>query len=337
MRALIVAPGRGSYDRNALGQLTGRAESLLDACDAHRRAHGRKPIRELDGAEAYRAALHVAGENASLLTFACSLADMGDLQDRFEPVGFVGNSMGFYTALALSGALSLSDAITLVDTMGAYQQGNVIGGQLLYPIHDATWHTDPEQRAVVDGVLAEIVAMGHVAVWSIDLGGYAVLGADKAGLELLKQRLPAVTRGSRTFPVQLPMHSAFHTSLMKATSERALDELGSLAFRAPALPLIDGRGFVFRPRWADPQALRDYTLGHQVYRPFDFTHAIHTALEHCAPDVVIALGPGNGLGGPLARTLVSVGWRGVQSRADFEDAGLLLSCGIPEQRAQILR
>lgn len=337
MRALIVAPGRGSYNRDGLGQLEGRAPVLLDRCDAHREAHGRRPVRELDAAEKYRAALHVAGENASLLTFACTMADFGDLSDTFEPVGFVGNSMGFYTALALAGALPLEDAITLVDTMGAYQQGNVIGGQLLYPMAGADWLEDPAQRALVDRTLTEIQSQGHTAEWSIDLGGYAVLGADKKGLELLKERLPPVTRGSRTFPLQLPMHSAFHTSLMRATSERAFAELGSLGFRAPELPLIDGRGFVFRPRWTDPAALRDYTLGHQVVRPFDFTTAIHTALEHCAPDVVVALGPGNGLGGPLARTLVRVGWRGIRSREAFENSGLLLSCGVPEQRAQLLR
>ena len=35
-------------------------------------------------------------------------------------------------------------------------------------------------------------------------------------------------------------------------------------------------------------------------------------------EVVIALGPGNSLGGPLARILVSEGWGGIQSRADLD-------------------
>lgn len=338
MRALIVTPGRGSYDRDGLGQLQGRAPELLAACDAYRVSQGRRPITELDAADKYRAALHVAGENASLLTFACTLADFHDLADRYEPVGFVGNSMGFYSALALSGALSLEDAITLVDTMGAYQTNNVIGGQVLYPLTDGAWRDDAEQRAVLEATLEGIVAEGHVAEWSIELGGYAVLGADTAGIQLLKERLPPVTKGPRTFPLQLPMHSAFHTSLMRATSERALRELGDLAFRAPTLPLIDGRGHVFRPHWTDPEALREYTLGHQVYRPFDFTTAVHTALQYCAPDVVIALGPGNGLGGPLARTLVKVGWRGHDTREAFEQADppVLRSFGVPDQRAELL-
>lgn len=339
-RALLVAPGRGSYSRDSLGGLTGRAPELLDVCDGFRAARGRPTVRALDGAEAYRSSLHVAGENASLLTFACSMSDAHDLSDRFDIVGVVGNSMGFYTALALAGALSLDDAVRLVDTMGAYQTRNVIGGQLLYPMSDGDWKTTPELRSVVEQALADVTAAGHVAEWSIELGGYAVLGADRPGVKALLAALPPVERGSRTFPLQLPLHSAFHTSLMQATSERAFEELGDLPFQAPRVPLIDGRGQVFRPRWSDPVALRDYTLGHQVVRPFDFTRAIETALAYCAPDVVIALGPGNGLGGPLARTLVHSHWRGVLDRNAFENAQasehpLLLSFGLPDQRDRL--
>ena len=343
-RALIVCPGRGSYDRAGLGQLRDRsppAQAIGDACDAHRVTHDRKPVSELDGAEAYRSSLHVAGENASLLTFACGLADLAELADRYTIVGVTGNSMGFYTALAASGALSLTDAVALVDTMGAYQTRNVIGGQVLYPMTDANWRTDPTKRARVDAVLETVRALGHTAEWSIELGGYAVLGADKLGVKALMEHLPSDVRGARTFPIQLPMHSAFHTSLMAATSERAFTDLAGLGFGAPTLPLVDGRGHVFRPEWADPTALRDYTLGHQVVRPFDFTTAVHTALQHCAPDVVIALGPGNALGGPLARILVETGWRGVASRADFDAAQaseepMLLSFGVRKQRERLV-
>ena len=44
-------------------------------------------------------------------------------------------------------------------------------------------------------------------------------------------------------------------------------------------------------RTADPEALRAYTSGEQVVRPYDFTTSIVTALHHCAPDVVVAQDP----------------------------------------------
>lgn len=340
MRTLIVCPGRGSYDRAGLGQLQDRSEAaraVIARCDAWRASVGEPTISELDAAEAYRTTLHVAGEHASLLTFACSLADLADLDlERHEIVGVTGNSMGFYTALAAAGALSLDDAIRLVDTMGRYQRGNVLGGQLLYPVCDEQWRADPQRLAAVEGALEAARAAGYGAWWSIRLGGHAVLGADREGLRALMANLPPIETPTRTFPLQLPLHSAFHTPLMAGTSERARAELHDLAFRAPDVPLIDGRGHVFRPRWTDPVALADYTLGHQVVEAYDLTVAVRAALHHCAPDRVVVLGPGNSLGGPLARILVGDGWGGVRDRGGFDARQaadpLLLSFGLPPQR-----
>lgn len=343
-RALVVCPGRGSYDRASLGQLQDRspaAREIIERCDAWRASVGEPTVSELDAAERYRTTQHVAGEHASLLTFACSLADFAEIdRSRYEIVGVTGNSMGWYTALAAAGALSMDDAIRLVDTMGRYQRRNVLGGQLLYPVTDEDWREDPERIARVDQALEEARAEGHGAWWSIRLGGHAVLGADATGLRFLQSRLPPIETSTRTFPLQLPLHSAFHTPLMQATSERAFVELGDLGFRAPEVPLVDGRGFVFRPRWADPRELRDYTLGHQVVLPYDFTTGLTAALHHVAPDVVIVLGPGNSLGGPVARILVQAAWRDVRTREAWStwqaDDPLLLSFGVAPQRRMLV-
>lgn len=342
IRTLLVCPGRGSYDRGQLGYLSDRspaAREAIAACDDHRRAQGRRPVSELDAADRYRAAWHVAGENASLLTAACSLADRAELSAEHRVVGVVGNSMGFYTALALAGALSRADAIRLIDTMGAYQAGHVIGGQLLYPLTDPDWQPDPARRQAVDEALRAAREAGHVAAWSIDLGSHAVLGADDDGVRVLQRALPPEERGSRTFPVRLPLHSAFHTPLMQDTSTRARRDLADLGFRPPEVPLIDGRGVVFRPRWAAPEALRDYTLGHQVVRPFDFRTALRTALRHCGPERVVLLGPGNALGAPTATVLVQEDWQGAGTREAFRqrqgDDPILLSFGLPEQRERL--
>lgn len=339
-RVLLVCPGRGSYDRSSLGWLKGRneaARAVIEACDRQRTRAGRVAVSALDAEPAYKTQSHVAGENASLLTFACSLADRFTLDaDRHEVVGVVGNSMGWYTALAVSGALSLEDAALLVDTMGSYQENNVIGGQILYPLSDEDWVEQPSLREAVEQALSEATRRGHVAEWSIHLGGFAVLGADSEGLKFLMSALPRQQRGERAFPLQLPLHSAFHTSLMEDTALRAGRELAGLRFRPPEIPLIDGRGVVFRPRTAEAEELRAYTLGHQVVRPYDFVTSVVTALHHCGPDRIVLLGPGNPLGGPVARILVQDGWRGMRTRAAFEaynrENPLLLSFGVTLQR-----
>lgn len=335
-RALLICPGRGSYGRDNLGCLAAVHSPALDVLDAYRAALGRPTVRELDAAPSYQARSHVAGENASILTAGVSLADLDQLDpERIRPVCVVGNSMGWYTALGAAGALSLPDTARLVETMGQAQKDNVIGGQILYPMVGEDWRSDPTRAGAVARALAEIPDL----FWSIRLGGQAVLGGTDAALAAAMAALPAVTLGSTPFPMRLPLHSAFHTPLMTQTSVNALASLADLGFDAPRLPLVDGAGRVWRPRAADPDALRAYTLGEQVVAAFDLGLAIRVALREYAPELIVLAGPGSNLGGAIAQTLIAEGWAGIRSREDFlerqSNNPVLLSMGRPDQRALV--
>lgn len=329
-RIAIVCPGRGSYTRDLLGSL--RKTPSIEAADRFRAALGRPTPSEMDAAESYSSRLHVAGENASILTMAASLGD-ADTFGNVSVACVIGNSMGWYTALAMAGALPLADAFTLVETMGQYQARNVIGGQVLYPLVDAEWRSLPSPE--LDAALREIPDL-H---WSIRLGGQAVIGGTQAALDALLKRLPVRKIGDREAPFQLPLHSAFHTPLLRDTSARAFADLAGLGWQAPDVPLIDGRGHVFRPRSADPAAIRDYTLGAQVVEPYDFGASVRVALREYAPDALVLLGPGGNLGGPVAQVLIEEGWRQLDSRAAFTrmqaEAPFVLSMARPEQRALV--
>lgn len=330
MRVAIVCPGRGSYTRELLGTL--KKTASVEAADRFRAALGRPTPSEMDAAPSYVSRLHVAGENASILTATASLADADALRD-VSVACVLGNSMGWYTALAVAGALPLADAFTLVETMGQYQADNVVGGQILYPLVDAEWRALPSPE--LDAALREIPDL-HV---SIRLGGQVVLGGTQVALDAAMKRLPPRKIGERDAPFQLPLHSAFHTPLLAATSARAFGDLAGLAWQAPRVPLVDGRGRVFRPWSASPEELRDYTLGAQVVEPYDFTASVRVALREYAPDAIVLLGPGGNLGGPVAQTLIADGWRGIASRAEFTrvqaEAPFVLSMARPEQRARV--
>lgn len=333
-RALVVCPGRGSYGRDSLGSLSGVKSPALDVFDALRARLGRPTVRELDAAPAYSARSHVAGEHASILTAGASLADLDQLSpEKVRPVAVIGNSMGWYTALGYAGALSLPDCGRLIETMGAYQADNVIGGQLLYPLVDEDWRPAPDRLALVEAALAEIPDL----YWSIRLGGQAVLGGTDEALGRALLELPITVLGGTSFPFRLPMHSAFHTPLLAGTSSRARADLADLGWRAPTLPLIDGSGHVWRPRAADPEAIADYTLGEQVMDTFDLAEALRVALREYAPEVILLPGPGSNLGGAIAQTIIAEGWSGIRSRADFlarqASDPILLALRRPEQRA----
>jgi hypothetical protein len=117
--------------------------------------------------------------------------------------------------------------------------------------------------------------------------------------------------------------------------------LGDLAMTRPRVPLVDGLGRVHRPWSADPDLMLDYTLGAQVTDPYNFTESLVVALHHTAPDVVVLLGPGNSLGGPVAATLVQVGWNGARTRDELvalqQERPSLLSFAVPAQRELLVR
>lgn len=333
--ALVVCPGRGSYARDCRGSLAGIDADWLQTMDRLRREAGRPTVSELDGADKYDLRRHVAGEHASLLTAAVSWRDWAAISpDKVQVVAVTGNSMGFYTALGVAGALDLEATTHLIDTMGAYQRDNVIGGQLLYPVVDDQWRKDPDLVALVERAVVDTPG----AFWSIRLGGQAVVGGGDEALAQLKQRLPEVQVGSHSYPLRLPLHSAFHTPLLNETSERALAEL-HLPFCAPSLPLIDGRGLVWRPRATAPSALAFYTLGTQVTETYDFTAALRVGLHEYAPNYIVLLGPGATMGSIAAQVMIELGWRGVRSKDDFLERQkhdpVVVSMRWPDQRALV--
>ncbi|MCB9793523.1 MAG: ACP S-malonyltransferase [Alphaproteobacteria bacterium] len=334
MRLLLLCPGRGSYGRAQLGSLQGPSPTL-DRLDAYRASLGRPTLRELDAAERFSPRLHLAGEHASLLTFGATLADLEQLDpQKARVVAVAGNSMGWYTALCAAGALSLDAAARLVETMGAYQAGKVIGAQLLYPVTGEDWRPDQELAARVQAALA------HPDVFlSIRLGGTVVLGVGREGQKHVLGTLPKLERGQNSFPLQLPLHSAFHTPLMADTSARARQELADLPFTEPTQSLVAGGGRLFR-LWASPSELADYTLGSQVVDPFDLSACLSAALGEFGPDAVLLPGPGESLGSAVAQVMIRIGWRGLRDRADFMEAQkgeqpVLISMSRPDQRARV--
>jgi [acyl-carrier-protein] S-malonyltransferase len=333
VRCLLVCPGRGSYGASELGQLSSR-HPVVAELDAFRRRLGRPALTELDQAPAFSPRLHAAGEHASLLTFACTAVDVAALSPEVEVVGVVGNSMGWYSALWAAGALQLGEAARLVETMGAYQANNVIGGQFVYPVVDEQWRPSAELAGLVARALEEPGV--HP---SIRLGGSVVLGVAEDSFERVKALLPKLSRGGHSYPLQLPLHSAFHTPLMAATAARAQQGLADLDVRRPATTMVDGHARVHRP-WVSPEALRQYTLGAQVTEPFDFSACLTTAVGELGPESIVIAGPGDTLGAPVAQALITRGFRGLRDRRDFLEAQagpspLVISMARSDQRTRV--
>ncbi len=338
--AVVICPGRGTYNKAELGTL-GRHfpdAELLARFDAMRTAEGQETLSALDGATRFSGAVHTRGDNASALIYAASLRDFLAIDgEAVRVVAVTGNSMGWYTALGCAGALSPEDGFMVVNTMGRLMHDALIGGQLVYPHMGAEWRPDPGRKAELLAQVAEIDAREcHRLALSIDLGGMLVLAGNDAGLAAFEAEAPPV---EGRFPLRLGNHAAFHTDLQAPVAERGRAKLSPALFGQPRLPLVDGRGAVWWPHGSDPQALWDYTLGHQVTEAYDFTAAIRTAAREFAPDLFIVTGPGTTLGGAVAQSLILTGWAGMGSKDDFkarQDATpMLVFMGLAEQRGMV--
>ncbi|MGI9368554.1 MAG: ACP S-malonyltransferase, partial [Ruegeria sp.] len=263
--AVLICPGRGTYNKPELGYLHGHHAGRMDmvrAFDAIRAETGQEAVTALDGASRFTVGKYSRGDIASPLIYAASLADTQVLADDVEVVAVTGNSMGWYIALAAAGALSPEDGFRVVNTMGTLMQDNLIGGQLVYPFVDEDWVDNPERKANLLSEVARINALqGHELALSIALGGMLVLAGNDAGLQAFEDSVPLL---QDRFPIRLPNHAAFHTHLQTPVAAEGRRRLGADLFGQPDLPMIDGRGKIWWPGATNPVDLWDYTLGHQV-------------------------------------------------------------------------
>ena len=335
-RAVVICPGRGTYTKTELGYLArhhAAKQALLQPFDARRRAQGQETLAELDGATSYSVARHTRGDNASALIYACTMADFHDIAG-VEVVAVTGNSMGWYSALACAGALSPEAGFEVVNTMGTLMQRRLIGGQVIYPFTDENWRPVPGRKAELLALAEAIAARpGHDLALSIDLGGMLVLAGNEAGLTAFEASVPPL---QSRFPMRLANHAAFHTALQAPVAAEGRAALPQSLFGLPNLPLIDGRGSIWWPGATDTEALRGYTLGHQVVEPYDFTHAITVAAREFAPDIFIITGPGTTLGGAVAQSLILADWAGIDTKSAFQARQsarpIVVSMGFDDQR-----
>lgn len=313
-RALLLCPGRGSYTEKSLRSLPPEHPWVTRA-EALRREYGLPSLRELDQASKWNANVHLEARNISPLIWLVSMLDCEAALAEHRVVAVAGNSMGWYTALAVAGALEFDDGFRLMQEMSILQQDHEGGGQIIYPQVGEDWRADP---TLVENVRRALATSNGEAFESILLGGQAVLAGSETGIAHLLKTLPRVKLGQNQYPFRLMGHGPYHTPLLEDVSASAKERLAHLDFRAPRVTLIDGRGARFTPWSTDVDALREYTLGAQVVTPYDFGLSVRVGLREYAPDIVVLPGPGNPLGSITAQILIQESWRGIRSRADFE-------------------
>ncbi len=229
--------------------------------------------------------------NAQLATFVMSLVVL-DAVERLgvSPGACAGHSLGEYTALVASGAMSFEDGVALVmargDAMG--RAGEDAPG----PMAALLGITDDDaevacQRAEGDVWVANYNAPGQVVI-------AGTVEAVKTASDLAKE-----LGARRVLPI--PVSGAFHTTLMSAARATLRKALGDALFRSPEIPVVanvDARIHVDPAEWPG-------LLSAQLCSPVRWRQSLET-LAGLGGSVFVELGPGGVLSGLARRSVPDV-------------------------------
>jgi [acyl-carrier-protein] S-malonyltransferase len=247
--------------------------------------------------------------NAQPAIVTLSLALLAIIQEKTDltPALVAGHSLGEYTALAATGALSVAETIKLARKRGKLMQ---LAGQ-----------EKPGGMAAIigldDNALAEICREAGVYIANYNSPGQVAISGEKDKIETAMAL--ATARGARKV-VLLQVSGAFHTPLMGLAAQGLSLAIGSLALLTPAMPIVANTDA--RPV-ATPEAIKK-ELSLQL------THAVQwqKSVEYmCAQGIetFVEIGPGKVLTGLIKRikpeaNTVNIGDAG--SLQEFLDKGL---------------
>jgi [acyl-carrier-protein] S-malonyltransferase len=223
-------------------------------------------------------------------------------KSRIQTPSFVaGHSLGEYTALAVAGVLSYSDAIFLSRERGRLMQ---------------------EAGKLISGAMAAILGMEESAVaalcketgtWlaNVNCPGQVVISGAKENIE--KALALAPSRGAlRAIPLQVS--GAFHTPLMQPAAQGLAEIISSLNFSEPNFPVIANTS-------AQPlnnaRSIREELLN-QLCNPVQWQRSVEYMISN-GVNTFVEVGPGKVLSNLIKRINKNVNILNIGESGDLKN------------------
>jgi len=198
------------------------------------------------------------------------------------PVILAGHSLGEYTALVASGAISFKDALPLVRYRAEVMQNAVPAGvgamAALLGLDDET----------VRAVCIEAAQNEVLEAVNLNSPGQVVIAGNKAaverGMELAKAK---GAKRALPLPVSVPSHCA----LMKPAASQLAEYLKNVTVNAPQIPVLHNADVA---AYSDGEKIKD-ALVRQLYSPVRWVETVQaiaaqgaTQAAECGPGKVLA-------------------------------------------------
>jgi [acyl-carrier-protein] S-malonyltransferase len=292
MKLAFVFPGQGSQDvgmGKALADAYPEARAALDAADA---ALGGGLLRLMFDGPAEELKKTANTQPAILaVSVAVHRVLVREAGGRFQfPAFYAGHSLGEYSALVASGAVSLQDAIRAVRARGTFMQeavpvgegamAAILGLEALKVKEACQLAEKAEPGKVVEPANynspEQTVIAGHAQAVDRAIAISKEMGAKRA--------LP------------LPVSAPFHCSLMSPVQPRLAEVLGAVQFKPPNAPIIANA--TAEPN-TDAGRIVPLLLT-QVTAPVRWVETVQKMALN-GVDTIIELGPGKVLTGLIRR------------------------------------
>lgn len=304
MKFALVFPGQGSQ---SLGMMAayGDAPVVRATFDEASAALGRD-LWQLVSEGPAEALNQTVNTQPLMLTAGVAVYRLWQSLGGAEPVMVAGHSLGEYAALVAAGALTLKDAVPLVELRAKAMQEAVPAGQGAMA---AVLGLDADS---IIAACAESAQGEVVQAVNFNEPKQTVIAGHKAAVERAAEAVKA--KGAKR-ALMLPVSAPFHCSLMQPAAEKLKLRLDDIVVMSPRMPVINN---VDVAPLADPVAIKD-ALVRQAAAPVRWVE-IMQAMQAAGITHVLECGPGKVLAGLAKRCVDDLTGMPMADRAGVDAA-----------------
>jgi [acyl-carrier-protein] S-malonyltransferase len=231
-------------------------------------------------------------ENTQPAILTASVAALEALREQLSglsPVLVAGHSLGEYSALVCSGAISFEDTVRLVRLRGRAMQEAVPVGEGAMA---AVMGTDADALVALCGRVVAELAGRVVSPANYNAPGQIVVAGHADAVARLSQLVGEA--GGRAIP--LKVSAPFHCSLMKSAADRVREALETISVKDPAVSVVAN----FDAQANDSAARVRQLLVDQVAGAVRWEQSVRLMVER-GVTTFVEIGPGKVLAGLIKR------------------------------------